>query len=79
MDIPQILPLMHQILCSLSKVKLFKSPSDTSVDLSYIIFLSSFVQVQKFQDEEIAYSIQICESLLDETPCVVAMEVFEKI
>ena len=72
-------------------VRLFESPSDTSidapdilliieeeVDLYYINFLSSFVQVQKIQDEEIAHSIRVCESLLDETPYTVVLDVFEK-
>ena len=69
----------------------FEYPSDTYIDapdivliieeevhLYYINFLSSFVQVKKFQDEEIAHSIQICESLLDDTPSTAAIEVFEK-
>ena len=46
--------------------------------MSYINFLSIFGQVQKFQDEEIAHSIRICESLLDETPSAATIEVFEK-
>ena len=48
------------------------------VDLSYINFLSSFVQVKKSQDEVIDHSIRICESLLDETPYTVVLDVFEK-
>ena len=51
---------------------------EEEVYLSYINFLYSFVQVQKFQDEEISHSICICESLLDVTPSVVAINVFEK-
>ena len=51
---------------------------EEEVDLSHINFLSSFVQVHNFQDEEIAHSIRICESLLDETPSAIAIKVFEK-
>ena len=36
------------------------------------------MQAQKFQDEEISHSIRICESLLDETPFVAAINFFVK-